>query len=82
MNHNMSIYRRLNPRLLLQAGVGLGLLHWPILLSFIRDILDILAQCNRLKPNPACISSLGFSRLYILMLWFIVTQVIVLNSYT
>ena len=29
MNPNMSIYRRLNPRLLLvQAGMGLGLLHW------------------------------------------------------
>ena len=24
----MSIYRRLNPRLLVQAGLGLGLLHW------------------------------------------------------
>ena len=28
MNPNMSIYRRLNPRLLVQAGMGLGLLHW------------------------------------------------------
>ena len=28
MSHIMSIYRRLNPRLLVQAGVGLGLLHW------------------------------------------------------
>ena len=28
MNPNMSIYRRLNPRLLVQAEVGLGLLHW------------------------------------------------------
>ena len=28
MNPNMSIYRRLNPRLLVQAGLGLGLLHW------------------------------------------------------
>ena len=45
-------------------------------------ILDILAQCNRLKPIPAYTSSLGFSRLYILMLGFIVTQVIVLHSYT
>ena len=34
----------------------------------VRDILDILAQCNRPKPNPACTSSLGFSRLYILIL--------------
>ena len=24
----MSIYRRLNPRLLVQAGLDLGLLHW------------------------------------------------------
>ena len=33
-----------------------------------RYILDILAQCNKPKPIPACTSSLGFSRLYILML--------------
>ena len=44
-------------------------------------ILDILAQCNRPKPNSTCISSLGFNRLYIFMLGFIVTQVIVLHSY-
>ena len=48
----------------------------------VRDILDILAQCNRPKPSPAYTSSLGFSRLYILILWLIVTQVIVLHSYT
>ena len=42
----------------------------------VRDILDILAQCNRLKPTPACTGSLGFSCLYILMLGFIVTQVL------
>ena len=28
MNPNMSIYRRLNPKLLVQAGLGLSLLHW------------------------------------------------------
>ena len=28
MNPNMSIYRRLSLRLLVQVGVGLGLLHW------------------------------------------------------
>ena len=49
-------------------------------LVFVRDILDILAQCNRPKPSPACTSNLGFSRLYILMLWLIVTHVIVLHS--
>ena len=27
MSHNMSIYKRLNPRLLVQVGLGLGLLH-------------------------------------------------------
>ena len=33
-------------------------------------------QCNRPNPNPACTSSLGFSRLYILMLWLMcVTQI-------
>ena len=48
-----------------------------------RYILDILAQCNRPKPIPACTSSLGFSRLYILMLGFIVIQeIIVLHSHT
>ena len=46
-------------------------------------IRHILVQCNRPKPSPTCTSSLGFSRLYILMLEFIVTQkVIVLHSYT
>ena len=48
----------------------------------VRDILNILAQCNRSKPSPTCTSSLGFNRLYILMLGFILTQVIVLHSYT
>ena len=48
----------------------------------VSDILDILPQCNRPKPIHACTSSLGFSRLYILMLRFIVTKVIVLYSYT
>ena len=28
INHNISIYRRLNSRLLILVGVGLGLLHW------------------------------------------------------
>ena len=28
MNLNMSIYRRLNSKLLVQVGVNLGLLHW------------------------------------------------------
>ena len=28
MNPNMSIFIRLNPRLLVQVGVGLDLLHW------------------------------------------------------
>ena len=28
MNLNMSIYKRLNPKLLVQARMGLGLLHW------------------------------------------------------
>ena len=82
MNPNMSIYRRLNPKLLLQVEMGLGLLHWSILLSFVRVILDILAQCNKSKPIPACTSSLGFNHLYILMLGFIVTRIIILHSYT
>ena len=50
-------------------------LHWASALSLregVKDILDILAQYNRLKPTIACTSSLGLSRLYILMLGFIV----------
>ena len=65
--------------LLLLRGSLLVVLCNSVLLVFIRDILEILAQCNRPKLSPACTSSLGFSYLYILMLWFIVTQVIVLH---
>ena len=40
MNSNMSIYRRLNPRLLVQVGLGLGLLHWAnICLIYISNTL-------------------------------------------
>ena len=28
MKHNISIYKQLNPRLLVEVGVGLGPLHW------------------------------------------------------
>ena len=42
----------------------------------IRDILNILAQCNRYKLTPTCTSSLRFSLLYILMLWFIVHRLL------
>ena len=48
----------------------------------VRDILGILDQYNRPNLTPACTSSLRFSRLYILMLEFIVTRVIILHSYT
>ena len=48
----------------------------------VRDILNILAQCNRPKPSLGCTSSLGFSSLYILMLWLIVTRIIKLHFYT
>ena len=47
----------------------------------IRDILDILVQYNRPKSTPTWTNSLGFSRLYIFMLEFIVTKVIVLYFY-
>ena len=50
-------------------------------LSLREGVRDILAQCNRPKPIPTCTSSLGFSRIYILMLGLIVTHVIVLQSY-
>ena len=42
----------------------------------VRDILDVLAQCNRPKPTLAYTSSLGFSCLYIRMLGFIVAQIL------
>ena len=45
-------------------------------------MLEIYWTCNRPKSTPTCTSNLGFSRLYILMLRFIVTQAIVLHSYT
>ena len=47
----------------------------------VRVILDILVQCNRPKSASTCTSSLGFNRLYIFILWFIVTQIIILYSY-
>ena len=43
---------------------------------YIYIVRDILVQCNRPKPTPACTSSLGFSCIYILMLGFIITQVL------
>ena len=45
MNLNMSIYRQLNPKLLVQIGLGLGLLHWAnICLIYIS---------NRKDPPPS-----------------------------
>ena len=39
MNPNISIYKRLNPSLLVQVGLGLGLLHWAnICLIYISNI--------------------------------------------
>ena len=29
--------------------------------DLVKDILDILVQCNRSKPTPTCTSSLGFN---------------------
>ena len=67
----------------MRSGLFVEVLSCPCpFVGTVRDILDILAQCNRPKLSPACTSSLGFSRLYILMLWLIVIQVIVLHSYT
>ena len=47
-----------------------------MVLTLLEIILDILAQYNRPKFIPTCTSSLGFSCLYIPMLWFIVTHVL------
>ena len=44
-----------------------------VTVTIVRDILDILAQCNRLKLTSTCTSSLEFSHLCILILGFIVT---------
>ena len=49
--------------------------------SIFRDTLDILVQYDRLKVTHTCTSTLGFSCLYIFLLGFIVTRVIVLHSY-
>ena len=47
----MSIYRRLNPRLLVQVGMGLGLLYW----ANMSNIYLLLAQnhFHLLAQNPS-----------------------------
>ena len=70
MNPNISIYRWLNPKLPVQAGMGLDLLHWANMSNITLTKLSKIDQCNRPKPISTCNSSLGFSRLYILMLGF------------
>ena len=42
MNPNMSIYRRLNPKLLVQVGLGLGLLHWANMSNISLTVIMIL----------------------------------------
>ena len=45
MNPNMSIYRQLNPRLLVQTRVSLGLLHWANMSNvFLTPSLKIKAE--------------------------------------
>ena len=51
-------------------------LYQKILIFTLGDILDILVQCNKSKPTPTSTSSLGFNRLYILILGFIVIQIL------
>ena len=56
MSHNMSIYRRLNPRLLVQAGLGLGLLYWAnICLIYISNMLNkIINISNAMYYTMLC----------------------------
>ena len=44
----MNIYRRLNPKLLVQVGVGLGLLHWTNMfnISLTQAMLDYSSKRN------------------------------------
>ena len=58
------------------GGIFLVVISQLVGIQTIRDILDILAQCNKFKPSPTCTSSVGFSCLYILMLVFIIIQVL------
>ena len=49
MNHNMSIYRQLSPKLLVQIGVGLGLLHWTHMSNIslsVSNAKDCVAKCR------------------------------------
>ena len=45
MNPNMSIYRRLNPKPLVQAGMGLDLLHWANMFNIYCKIEFIQPSC-------------------------------------
>ena len=50
MSRNMSIYRQLNPKLLVQAGLGLGLLHWAnICLIYISNTLPQTQDGSSMK---------------------------------
>ena len=61
MNPNMSIYRRLNPRLLVQAGMGLGLLHWAnICLIYISNTWLIKFKNKSMANQVSCNQVAGF----------------------
>ena len=52
MNPNMSIYKRLNSKPLVQVELGLGLLHWAnICLKYISNILNVIPFKKKKKKK-------------------------------
>ena len=51
MNHNRSIYRRLNPKLLVQVEVALGLLYWVNMSNISLKILLVVLDSSILRES-------------------------------
>ena len=51
MNHNRSIYRRLNPKLLVQVEVALGLLYWANMSNISLKILLVVLNSSILRES-------------------------------
>ena len=51
MNHNRSIYRRLNPKLLVQVEVALGLLYWINMSNISLKILLVVLDSSILRES-------------------------------
>ena len=51
MNHNRSIYKRLNPKLLVQVEVALGLLYWANMSNISLKILLVVLNSSILRES-------------------------------